>query len=249
MSVTLYPARVAAALLESTLLFGGAFTLPAYAAPDDGTITVTASDAASEDAAQRGSNPIIRGCTFDVEFHNFGNFTGGVEVVQAQLSIQGGQGSGTPVGMPVTVVLREPATGSFNGGQEFTVPAGLPVGPQGIHLKVDIERVGAPTKSVVFWLDCAATEPTTEPSVIASPTPSATASPGTTASPGVTALPSTTASPGVTGPSVSAKPHEKPVKVNAGGESDASGLIVLGVAGAGVAAAAGYGLTRGRKRD
>lgn len=233
--------RIATAAFGSTLLLAG-LASPAYAFGGDGSTKVGPVGATLDMA----NSPHINTCQVQVDLYGFTVNSGG-EQVQARFFHQGGQQNGDPVdgvtGGPILAMPTEgPAGGTqLNGSGVYTFPA-----TNGdLHVKMELfveDQQMDSAKSKVFWLTCV---PGPEPSQ----TPTTTTSPTTSTNPTTTTSPTPSVEPSVW-PTASVEPThpvKPPKKVNSGGTTDGSGLIFLGVAGAGLAAAAGFGLTRKRK--
>ncbi|WP_425309118.1 hypothetical protein AADG42_10260 [Ammonicoccus fulvus] len=234
-------ARLAAALFGSTLLLAGA-SVPAYAdAPTKGDIKIKA-PGNSVVVPGIGDKPKVPGCEVVIEIHGYT-----VDKGTATVDFTAKDGDVQWVGQE-TIDLTSGSGETSNGSAEYTVtPEGVTRGEDGylITVKVDGSVTGAETRE--FWLEC---QPTP-----ATPAPGSETTPGgetTTELTGET----NTGDSATTGDEVAdtratdGTPNgDKQIKkVNSGGTADASGLVFLGIAGIGLAAAAGFGLNKRRKQ-
>lgn len=237
MTVTV-SARLAAALFGSTLLLAGA-TMPAYAdAPTKGEIKIKA-PGDTVVVPGIGGKPKVPGCEVVIEIHGYtvdkGKATVDFSAKDGELSWVGNQ----------TIDLHGGHSGeTLNGSGDYTItPTGVTVGEDGylITVKVDGSVTGAETRE--FWLDCHPTAPTPATQTPSTETTETTVNTNTGDSSSSGPVGDTRAAEG----NVQDKGHIK--KVNSGGTTDASGLVFLGIAGIGLAGAAGFGLNRKRKRN
>lgn len=231
-------ARLAAAFFGSTLLLAGA-SVPAYAdAPTKGDIKIKAP---GNSVVVPGVNdkPKVPGCDVVIEIHGYT-----VDKGTATVDFTAQDGDLRWVGQE-TINLTSGSGETSNGSAQYTVtPEGVTRGDDGylITVTVDGPVTGAETRE--FWLEC---QPTP-----ATPAPGDDAGETTTEVTGDTNTgDSVTGGDGVaetraTDGSVDDKGQIK--KVNSGGTADASGLVFLGIAGIGLAAAAGFGLNKRRKQ-
>lgn len=230
-------ARLAAAFFGSTLLLAGA-SVPAYAdAPTKGDIKIKAP---GNSVVVPGVNdkPKVPGCDVVIEIHGYT-----VDKGTATVDFTAQDGDLRWVGQE-TINLTSGSGETSNGSAQYTVtPEGVTRGEDGylITVKVDGSVTGAETRE--FWLEC---QPT--PAVPVDETPA-------TDTPTDAVVDTNTGDTGTNGDDVAdtratdgSKDDKQIKKVNSGGTADASGLVFLGIAGVGLAAAAGFGLNRKRKQ-
>lgn len=237
--------RLTAAVLGSAVLTLGLAAAPAYAIDNTGSTKV---EQPGSTTPQPDNNPQIEGCDVVVELRGYGSVAEGGEDITVFFQYAEGGPNGEAIPFTPTEPIRVTGSASgneLNGSGTYTLQ---PTGGDRLHVRVTPYAGSAALNTKVFWLnDCgpaASPSPSPSPSVEPSPTPSPTASPSVEPSPTVEPSPSVEPSPT---PGKTHKP--KPVKVNSGGEADASGLIFLGVAGAGLLGAAGFGIARSRRKN
>ena len=241
MSVTRTTARrlAAAAVGSSLLLFSAASSLPAYAIKG-GTVKV---QQPHTDTPTPDNNPQIEGCAVVVElrgvYEDGDGHTGNIKMEH-----QGSTESGPVKMTPDTKITlkQDKKDNELNASQTFFV---VPIeGKPALHLKVTAQdENGQDLQSKVFWMNnCEPGDDGDEGDNGETPEP------GNGEAPEPSAEPSTPVTDPSADPSAAETP-EHPERVNSGGVADPSGLIFLGVAGAGLLGAAGYGLNRARRKN
>lgn len=228
MTVTLSPRRVAATALGSAVLLAGA-TIPAWAdAPTKGDIKVTGPAGVVPGI---GHKPKIGGCEVIVEIHGYTVDNNGKATVEFHANDQ--QTGVTWVGHDTIQLTNTSQGNNQNGTGQYSFQTdNLVRGEDGYLLTVTVGGDIKPAETREFWLDCAPVSATR-----------ATQGPDSRGGSGGGDV-TMTGNTGDSSSSGKADEAKSPKKVNSGGTADASGLVFLGVAGIGLAAAAGFGLRK-----
>lgn len=231
--------RLAAAALCSTVLLTGFAAAPAFAIDRTGEVTVQDPDSVTDTPEMQ---PRIDGCRAVIELRGYGGVTDGGEDVGIAFETQGGRG-GQISGVTVAAVPGEPITvtadtsgSELNGSKTYTL---VPDPGQVVtQVKVTAYSGSAEIGTKVFRVDnCSVPDGGDDGDNGNGDNGNGENGNGENGNGenGSNDKPTT-------------KP-EHPKKVNSGGEADASGLVFLGVAGAALLGAAGYGLNRSRRRN